>query len=108
MRRGALQRAKSPGAGIIDGKDTAVLPSVPSRARYRNQPPFRQDLVAGSPAAGETKTRANKAQGINGEIRRMRQANGGDLARADRRAVNQQQNKVSRQIYNQKHNARRG
>ncbi len=56
--------------------------------------------------AGETKNLENKEQGINRETRGMRQANGGKLTQADRRAVNQQQNKVSHQIYNKKHNAR--
>ena len=55
--------------------------------------------------AGETKNLENKEQGINRETRGMRQANGGKLTQADRRAVNQQQNKTSRQIYNKKHNA---
>jgi hypothetical protein len=38
----------------------------------------------------------------------MRQANGGKLTKVDRRAVNQQQNKLSGGIYTKKHNARHG
>jgi hypothetical protein len=37
----------------------------------------------------------------------MREANGGKLTRADKKAVNQQQNQASRNIYNKKHNGRR-
>jgi hypothetical protein len=74
--------------------------------RKQNQ----QDRIAngirsGQLTAGETKNLENKEQGINRETRGMRQANGGKLTQADRRAVNQQQNKTSRQIYNKKHNA---
>jgi hypothetical protein len=37
----------------------------------------------------------------------MRQANGGKLTPADKKVVNQQQNKESKQIYNKKHNGRK-
>jgi hypothetical protein len=72
----------------------------------------QQDRIAngirsGQLTARESKNLENKEQGINRETRGMRQANGGKLTRADRRAVNQQQNKASRQIYNKKHNGRR-
>ncbi|MGB7172986.1 MAG: hypothetical protein WBD23_05490, partial [Candidatus Acidiferrales bacterium] len=66
-----------------------------------------QGIRSGQLTARETKNLENKEQGINRETRGMRQANGGKLTRADRRAVNQQQNKTSRQIYNKKHNARK-
>jgi len=72
----------------------------------------QQDRIAngirsGQLTARESKNLENKEQGINRETRGMRQANGGKLTRADRRAVNQQQNKASRQIYNKKHNGRK-
>jgi hypothetical protein len=37
----------------------------------------------------------------------MRQANGGKLTNADKKALNQQQNQASKNIYNKKHNARK-
>jgi hypothetical protein len=68
----------------------------------------QQDRIAngirnGSLSAGQTARLENHEQGINHEVAGMRQANGGRLTGADRRAVNQQQNRVSRQIYNKKH-----
>jgi hypothetical protein len=45
---------------------------------------------------------------LNREVKGMRQANGGKLSKAHRSPVNPQQNKLSGQIYNKKHNARRG
>jgi hypothetical protein len=68
----------------------------------------QQDRIAngirnGSLSAGQTARLENHEQGINREVAGMRQANGGRLTGADRRAVNQQQNRVSRQIYNKKH-----
>jgi hypothetical protein len=74
--------------------------------RKQNQ----QDRIAngirsGQLTAGETKKLENQQQGINRETRGMRQANGGKLTQADKKAVNQQQNKASSNIYNKKHNA---
>jgi hypothetical protein len=37
----------------------------------------------------------------------MREANGGELTGADKKALNQQQNRASRNIYNKKHNGRK-
>jgi hypothetical protein len=70
----------------------------------------QQDRIAngvrsGQLTAGETSKLENKQQGVNREVAGMRQANGGKLTAADKAAVNQQQNKLSKQIYNKKHNA---
>jgi hypothetical protein len=46
-------------------------------------------------------------QGINREESGMREANGGKLTGADKKALNQQQNRASRNIYNKKHNGRK-
>jgi hypothetical protein len=56
--------------------------------------------------AGETSKLENQQQGINREASGNRQANGGTLTGADKKALNQQQNKASKNIYNKKHNAR--
>ena len=68
----------------------------------------QQDRVAngvrnGSLTPGQTAKLENKEQGVNKEVAGMRQANGGKLTNADKKAVNKQQNKLSKQIYNKKH-----
>jgi hypothetical protein len=73
----------------------------------------QQDRIANGIRSGqltprETSHLENKEQGVNREVKGMRQANGGKLTNADRKAVNQQQNKLSNQIYNKKHNAKKG
>jgi hypothetical protein len=73
----------------------------------------QQDRIANGIRSGqltprETSNLENKEQGVNRELKGMRQANGGKLSNADRKAVNQQQNKLSKQIYNKKHNASKG
>jgi hypothetical protein len=65
-----------------------------------------QGIKSGQLTAGETAKLERQQQGINREVNGMREANGGKLTRADRRAVNQQQNAASRNIYNKKHNGR--
>ena len=73
----------------------------------------QQDRIANGVRSGqltplETSNLESKEQGVNREVKGMRQANGGKLTNADRKAVNQQQNKLSNQIYNKKHNAKKG
>jgi len=68
----------------------------------------QQDRIAngvrnGSLTPGQTAKLENKEQGVNKEVAGMRQANGGKLTNADKKAVNKQQNKLSKQIYNKKH-----
>jgi hypothetical protein len=68
----------------------------------------QQDRIAngvrnGSLKPGQTAKLEGKEQSINHEVAGMRQANGGKLTTADKKTVNHQQNKVSKQIYNKKH-----
>lgn len=77
--------------------------------RQENQ----QDRIAQGVRSGELTPREtakleNQQQGINREKSADRQANGGKLTGADRRAINQSQNRASRNIYRDKHNAARG
>jgi hypothetical protein len=73
--------------------------------RRQNQ----QDRIAngvrnGSLNASQTAKLENKQQGINKSVSGMRQANGGKLTNADKKAVNGEQNQASRQIHNAKSN----
>jgi hypothetical protein len=75
--------------------------------RENQQDRIANGVRSGQLTAGETAKLENKEQGVNREVAGMRQANGGKLTSADKTAVNQQQNKLSKQIYNKKHNARK-
>jgi hypothetical protein len=74
--------------------------------RENQQDRIAQGIKSGQLTPGETAKLENQQQGINKEVSGMRQANGGKLTKADKKAVNQQQNQASRNIYNKKHNAR--
>jgi hypothetical protein len=75
--------------------------------RENQQDRIANGVRSGQLTAGETAKLENKEQGVNHEVAGMRQANGGKLTAADKTAVNQQQNKLSKQIYNKKHNGRK-
>lgn len=75
--------------------------------RENQQDRIAQGVKSGQLTAGETSRLENQQQGINREARADRQANGGHLTGADRRAINQSQNRASRNIYAKKHNGRR-
>src|SRR5579864_742778 len=70
----------------------------------------QQDRIAngvksGQLTAGETANLETKEAAINGETRADRAANGGKLTTAEKAQVNRQQNQLSKQIYQDKHNA---
>ena len=76
--------------------------------RENQQDRIAQGIRSGQLTPGEASNLENKERGVNRELKGMRQANGGKLSKADRKAVNQQQNKLSTQIYDKKHNAKKG
>lgn len=73
--------------------------------RENQQDRIAQGIKSGQLTPRETSKLENQQQGINREVKGMRQANGGKLTQADKKAVNQQQNSASKNIYNKKHNA---
>jgi len=74
--------------------------------RENQQDRIAQGVKSGQLTAGETAKLENQQQGVNREIAGDRQANGGKLTGLDKKAINQSQNKASRNIYNKKHNGR--
>ena len=71
----------------------------------------QQDRIAsgvksGELTAGETRNLETKESALNREEHGMRAADDGHLTTGDRAVLNHQQNKLSRQIYNKKHNGR--
>ena len=73
------------------------------QSRQDQQDRIANGIRSGQLTARETSNLENKEQGVNHEVAGMRQANGGKLTGADKTAVNQQQNHLSKQIYNKKH-----
>jgi hypothetical protein len=63
-----------------------------------------QGVKSGQLTAGETARIEKKEAAVNNEIRADRKANGGKLDSLEKKDINRQQNKMSRQIYHDKHN----
>jgi hypothetical protein len=83
---------------------------LPAAAQINQRKENQQDRIAngvasGELTAGEAARLEKKESNLNKEEKLMRSENGGKLTTADRKVLNQQQNSLSRQIYNQKHDA---
>ncbi len=101
----ATQGSSSP-APATQTATPAAKPDPSIAQRKENQ----QDRIAngvksGQLTAGETANLETKEAAINGETKADRAANGGKLTGAEKQQINQQQNGLSKQIYQDKHNA---
>ncbi len=95
------------GTAAMAQSTTTAAPQDPSIAQRKEN---QQDRIAngvqsGQLTAGETANLETKEAAINGETRADRAADGGKLTSAEKTQINQQQNKLSNQIYQDKHNA---
>jgi hypothetical protein len=79
-------------------------PSVAQR-KENQQDRIANGVKSGQLTAGETANLETKEAAINGETKADRAANGGKLTSAEKTQINQQQNGLSKQIYQDKHNA---
>src|SRR5215475_9882679 len=86
-------------------QNTTPKSEVGKRAENQ-QDRIAQGVKSGQLTAGEASNLEHKEAAINREVRNDRAANGGKLTPQERRQVNRQQDRVSKQIYNKKHNGR--
>ncbi len=75
------------------------------RGKERQQARIAQGVKNGSLTAKETAKLETKEAAVNKEIRGERAANGGRLTGQEKAQVNRQQNRISKDIYKQKHDA---
>jgi len=109
------QDPSSSGSSSGSGSSASQGPSTPSttpaqkptiaQRKENQQDRIAQGVKSGQLTAGETANLETKEAAINGETRADRAANGGKLTQAEKQQVNRQQNKLSSQIYQDKHNA---
>lgn len=79
-------------------------PTIAQRKKNQ-QNRIANGVQSGQLTAGETKNLEKKEAAINKETATDRAANGGKLTTSEKRQVNRQQNRMSKQIYDDKHNA---
>src|SRR6516165_8158876 len=75
--------------------------------KENQQDRIAQGVKSGQLTAGETARLETKESALNQEERDMRKLDNGKLTAQDRRTINHQQNRLSRNIYRDKHNNRR-
>lgn len=72
--------------------------------RQNQQNRIANGIASGKMNAAQASKVEKSEAGINHEVRSDRAANGGTLTQAEKKQVNQQQNKTSQRIYRDKHN----
>jgi len=90
------------GAALAQSSST---PSDVNQRRENQQDRIAQGVQSGSLTAGETANLEKKEAAVNQEVRADRSLNGGHLTGQEKQTVNGQQNNLSKQVYNDKHNA---
>ena len=89
---------------VLAQSQTSSDPSIAQR-KENQQDRIANGIKSGQLTAGETSNLETKEAAINGETRADRAANGGKLTSAEKTQINNQQNHLSNQIYQDKHNA---
>ena len=75
-----------------------------AQRKEHQQARIAQGVKSGSLTPGETARLEKRESNLNKETRADRKANDGKLTAAEKQQVNHQQNKMSKSIYNDKHN----
>ena len=105
----ALAQDTSSSGSSTQGSSTttstpAKQPTVAQR-KENQQDRIANGVKSGQLTAGETANLESKEAAINGETRADRAANGGKLTPSEKQQIHKQQDQVSKQIYQDKHNA---
>ncbi len=79
---------------------------VVNQRKENQQDRIANGVQSGQLTAGETKNLEKKEAGLNAEENRMEKRDDGNLTAADKARLTRQQNRMSNQIYRDKHNAR--
>ena len=91
-------------SGSSSTGSSTTQPAVQHR-KNNQQDRIANGIQSGQLTAGETKKLETKEASVNKEEAGMRASNNGKLTSADRTKLQNQQNRLSKQIYTDKHNA---
>ena len=91
-------------SGSSSTGSSTTQPTVQHRKKNQ-QDRIANGIQSGQLTAGETKKLETKEASVNKEEAGMRASNNGKLTSADRTKLQNQQNRLSKQIYTDKHNA---
>jgi len=107
LAMGTLAMAQNTTSDAQNSGSTASSKPDPTigQRKENQQDRIANGVQSGQLTSGETSNLESKEAAINGETRADRAANGGKLTSAEKSQINGQQNQVSKQIYQDKHNA---
>lgn len=91
------------GAMLLGTTTSIFAEGEVARRQQRQQKRIANGISHGTMNAHQAAKVESRESKLNKEIRTDRQANGGKLTPQERQQVNQQQNGLSREIYNDKH-----
>ncbi len=95
-------------AGLLAGFGTAAMQAQESEVHERKvnqQKRIANGVTSGQLTPKETARLENRQANLNKQIGADRKANGGNLTNNEKKQINARQNKISKKIYNQKHDA---
>ena len=95
------------GALLLGGVSSVLAQNEINQRQRNQQKRIGEGVENGSLTPAETARLEKQEAAIHHEVKTERQANGGKLTAQERRQVNRQQNRESRRIYRQKHDAQR-
>ena len=90
---------------MAQNSSTPNPPATINQRKENQQDRIANGVASGELTAGETANLEKKESNLNKEEKLMRSEDNGKLTGADRKVLNQQQNQLSKQIYQDKHNA---
>ena len=93
------------GALMLGGVSNLLAQNEVNDRQRNQQKRIGEGVENGSLTAGETAHLEKQETAIHHEVKTDRRANGGALTAQERRQVNRQQNRESKRIYRQKHDA---
>ena len=93
------------GALLLTGASTALAQNEVNQRQRNQQKRIGEGVENGSLTPAETARLEKQEAAIHHEVKTERKANGGKLTPQERRQVNRQQNRESKRIYRQKHDA---
>src|SRR5678816_3121168 len=93
------------GALLVGGASNVLAQNEVNQRQRNQQKRIGEGVENGSLTPAETARLEKQEAAIHHEVKTERKANGGTLTAQERRQVNRQQNRESRRIYRQKHDA---
>jgi hypothetical protein len=101
----ALAAFSLPGLSQDSAANAPVTGQTIEQRQDNQQNRIANGVKSGELTAGESANLEKKESAVNQETNRMRKADDGSLTAADKSKINEQQNQLSKQIYEDKHNS---